>query len=203
MFPLIVATLLVPLSVIPLSAQSLEAGASLAVSCRGSDGSVCRDESLRTMGPYFSIWWGDRLEVGGRVVWLHFDDVHDYLLLEGSRVDFQVTDGRRRVVQGEAAWHFRRGRRIRPYVGVALGSLQDREVITCRPLGCEDLLTRARMAVGAVRLSHRDAAVVVGVSATVLPRLRVRAGWRYHNPLRDELAMSELFVAAGYRFGIE
>jgi hypothetical protein len=53
---------------------------------------------------------------------------------------------------------------------------------------------------GRIRTTHIDRSILVGLSAKVHPRLRIRGGWRYHNPLNDENALSEVFIGAGYLF---
>src|SRR5262245_45996098 len=103
------------------SAQPLEAGGSLATSCRGSDGSFCESESLGTIGAYAGFWFADRIEVGARLAWLGFDDQAGFTSVDPPRVDFQITDASRMVVQAEGIWHFRRGHRVRPMFGVGLG----------------------------------------------------------------------------------
>ncbi|HEY7498285.1 MAG TPA: hypothetical protein VH740_07220 [Vicinamibacterales bacterium] len=41
--------------------QTFEAGATIATSCKGSDGSFCNGthDNLRTTGPFASIWFND------------------------------------------------------------------------------------------------------------------------------------------------
>lgn len=48
-------------------------------------------------------------------------------------------------------------------------------------------------------MSHSDESVLAGLSIMLHERVRLHGGWRYHNPFEDELALSELFVAVGYR----
>ena len=178
------------------SAQTLEVGATLAGSCTGSDGSFCNESNLLATGLFGSVWFGERFEVGGRIAGLRRDDVRLDLPVAGS-----ITDRRRLMVQADAVWHFRQGKVLRPFVGFGLGAFRDRRTVSCTPSGCEQLLGLSGLRVGTETNWHSDEAVIVGVSALPAPRIRVRGGVRYHNPFRDELALSEWFVGVGYRFG--
>jgi hypothetical protein len=51
--------------------------------------------------------------------------------------------------------------------------------------------------------SYADESVVLGLSVLLNPRLRLRGGWRYHNPFRDSLALSEWFLGLGYRIRLD
>ena len=100
----------------------------------------------------------------------------------------------------EIAWHFRRGSRVRPMLGVGLGGYHDRQTIACTPQGCEDRLPFTGLSVGQSSNWTRDVSLMTGVSVAASDRVRIRGGWRYHNPFRDELALSELFIGAGLVF---
>ena len=177
-------------------AQTIEAGATAAASCVGSDGSFCSDGNLFTAGLAGSLMFADAFEVGGRVAWLARDDIRFEVPVRGS-----IEDQTRVMVQADAIWHFRKGKVLRPFVGLGLGGFRNRMTVTCSPPGCEPLLGLSGLRAGTQHDWHADEAVIAGASALVTPRLRVRAGLRYHNPLRDELALSEWFLGAGYRFG--
>ena len=184
------------------SAQVIEAGGSIAASCKGSDGSFCNDDyaGLATGGAYFSVWLADRIEVGGRIAWLNQPDEHGEAGFPVS-YRFTIEDRVRAIVQAEAAWHFRRGRRLRPMLGLGVGGFHDRMTLSCMPAGCETVLTSpTRILLGESARWHSDVSLMTGVSIAATDRVRLRGGWRYHNPFRDELALSELFLAAGYRF---
>jgi hypothetical protein len=182
-----------------LSGQTIEVGGSIATSCKGSDGSFCNDthSGLRTAGPYASVWFGDRVEVSGRVVWLRQPDLQGRTFVI-EPLEFAITDRRRSITQGEVIWHFRQGKRARPLLGIGFGRYRDTESVMCQPPGCELRLGISGLAAGVLRESHRDESIVAGLSVLLNQRFRVRGGWRYHNPLRDELALSELFLSVGY-----
>jgi hypothetical protein len=179
-----------------LSAQTVEVGATLAGSCTGSDGSFCDESDLLTTGLFGSVWFGDLFEVGGRVAGLARGDVQFDRPVSGS-----ITDRARFLVQGDAVWHFRQGQVLRPFVGFGIGGFRDRRTVTCTPPGCEPQLGLTGLRPGTQSVWHSDRAIIVGVSALPTERVRVRGGLRYHNPFRDELALSEWFVGVGYRFG--
>src|SRR5919108_1294508 len=143
------------LCAIPAYAQSFEAGASIAASCRGSEGSLCYESGLATFGPYASIWFADRIELGVRAVWLKRDD---YQVESGNSPDdaFALTDRSRLVAQGEFIWHFRRGKRARPMVGFGAGVFRDRDVVTCDSPTCRVWIPSSMVGPGEYTTSHRD-----------------------------------------------
>jgi hypothetical protein len=180
------------------AAQTFEAGATIATSCIGSDGSFCNDthSSLRTAGPYASIRFNDFIEVSGRVAWLDKPDLRGSAGF-GATSTFFISDRERTIGQAEIVWHFRRDERVRVMFGLGVGRYWDREMVTCEPAGCEPSLASSGLTAGRIRKSQLDRSILVGLSAALHPRLRIRGGWRYHNPLNDENALSELFVGLG------
>lgn len=104
------------------------------------------------------------------------------------------------IAQGEVIWHFRRGKQVRPLLGFGVGRYWRSQVGTCSPQGCEAALGPG-FPFGRTEDSQSDGSVVVGLSVLLNTRFRVRGGWRYHNPFKDEFAVSELFMAMGYRIG--
>jgi hypothetical protein len=197
-----IASILITLSAASVgSAQTIEAGATIGTSCIGSDGSFCNDRhsNLRTAGPHASIVFNDFIEVSGRVAWLSKPDIASTRAFESPSIYF-IADRRRSIGQAEIIWHFRRQERVRVMFGLGLGRYWDREIVTCAPAGCEPLLALSGLTAGNIRKSHVDRSILVGLSARLYPRLRIRGGWRYHNPFNDENALSELFVGAAYQF---
>jgi hypothetical protein len=71
--------------------------------------------------------------------------------------------------------------------------------VSCEPSGCESQLAGIGLSAGQTHESHLDQSLVVGLSVMPHKRVRVHGGWKYHNPFRDELALSEVFVALGFR----
>jgi hypothetical protein len=84
----------------PLAAQTFEAGGSIAASCIGSDGSGCSEGGLRTVGPAASVWFGDRVEVGGRVIWFELRDLTSSLNNGPVTYEVATIDRERRIAQG-------------------------------------------------------------------------------------------------------
>jgi len=147
-----------------LSAQTLEAGASLGLStCEGEAAIICRGRLLLTGGPYASVSFvDDVIEVGGRMVWL------------------ERSAPARFILEGEAVAHLPPRSPVRVLVGAGLGYYrEDRPPPRYAP---------------AVRPTW-----VLGGSALLPHRFRVRLGWRFHT-FDDLLAVNEVFVALGYRF---
>jgi hypothetical protein len=190
---------LLELGAVAGAAQTFEVGGSIAGSCIGSDGSMCSEGNLLTAGPSASVWFADWVEVGARVVWFELNDLNGTLRGE-TTIDTRTTERERRIAQGEVIWHFRRDRRIRPLFGLGVGRYWRSQVATCSPPGCEAALGPGFPA-GRTSDSTSDVSLVTGLSVLLNPRLRVRGGWRYHNPFKDELAVSEYFLALGYRVG--
>ncbi len=179
-------------------AQTLEAGVSIATSCKGSDGSFCNDthSNLRTLGPYASVWFNDFIEVTGRVVWLDQPDINGSVMFPAPAT-FSIVERHRTLAQGEIVWHFLREKRVRLMFGLGAGRYWDREDVSCAPAGCEAGI--AGLTVGRNRESHVDRSILVGLSVPLTSRLRLRGGWRYHNPFNDENALSEVFLGVGCR----
>ncbi|HEY7498284.1 MAG TPA: hypothetical protein VH740_07215 [Vicinamibacterales bacterium] len=181
-------------------AQTFEAGATIAASCQGGGATLCdaTQTDLATFGPYASVWFRDFIEVGGRVAWLERRDFsRGFGIAFGST--YFITERTRTIGQGEVVWHLLRGKRVRLMVGAGVGRYWDRELITCRPAGCEPgLIAAYGLTTGPARDSQFDQSILVGLSAMLHPRLRIRAGWRYHNPLAGDAALPELFIGGGF-----
>ncbi len=195
----LVLTILVTLSSASAArAQTLEAGVSIATSCKGSDGSFCNDthSNLRTLGPYASVWFNDFIEVTGRVVWLDQPDINGSVMFPAPAT-FSIVERHRTLAQGEVVWHFLREKRVRLMFGLGAGRYWDREDVSCEPAGCEAGI--AGLTAGRNRESHVDRSILVGLSVPLTSRLRLRGGWRYHNPFNDENALSEVFLGVGCR----
>lgn len=185
----------------PAAAQTFEAGATIAASCQGGGASLCdaTQANLAMIGPYASIWFNDFIEVSGRVSWLERRDFRGSFGI-GLRSTYLISERERTIGQAEIVWHFRRERRVRVMFGLGLGRYWDSELVTCQPAGCEPGLRAAYfLEVGRRRDSQFDRSILVGLSATLHPRFRVRGGWRYHNPLAGKDAVPEFFVGAGYQ----
>jgi hypothetical protein len=180
-------------------AQTIESGATIAASCQGGGTTLCdpTQTDLLAMGPYASVWFNDFIEVSGRVAWLDRRNFSRGFGI-GLRSTYFITERERTIGQAEVVWHLLRDKRVRLMIGAGVGRYWDRELITCQPAGCEPGLVAAYgLTTGQTRESQSARSVIVGLSTT-LHRLRVRGGWRYHNPIAGKDAFSELFLAAGF-----
>ena len=194
-----IAAWLMLLSSSSLTAQVVEVGGSLGVACAGTDGSGCNDNGLVTGGPYGSVLFGDRLEVGGRMVYLTLDDRNGFTVYPVA-LEFVETDRRRLYVQGLATYHFRPGTRVRPMLGAGLGAARRSQTIQCQDGACAGL-AQVGLESGSTHFWNTDRSVLAGVTFLPAPSLPIRAGWWWHSPFNDGFALSEVFLSVGYRFG--
>lgn len=181
-------------------AQSIEVGPSVATACRGSEGSICGGGSSGLWGGYLSLIAVDKVEIGIWTARLGGDDRSLSLgRFPPDQTEIAITDRSRTFFLGQVIYHFARGERVRPLLGAAFGRFVNASTTICRPVECEQLRPLAVQA-GRVRTTHRDLAVVAGLSVNVAERIRIRAGGRFHNFAAESLSTSELFAEAGYRF---
>lgn len=182
-------------------AQALEAGVDVGGACRLSD-SRYFDDCVSEQGGHLSVWFGDRVEIGARVAFVHFPDkVHFVTLGAGSpsaplQYESLTTSGwRRRLLQGQFAYHFLKDKyRVRPFLGAALE--QRREIIdyACQPLSCEQLPASAGAGTtGTFVWRGADLNVLAGVSGLLINRIVLRGVFQFHET-------PEFYFAVGYRF---
>ena len=191
--------------------QTVEVGGSLGTGIKGRDGSF--GTPARAMGSlHGSVWLADRLETGVRVAWLDRESrrwaatyyygcsgvfVGGHCLPTGSfRV---ISDGTspRTFVDLQVLYHFRSGKPVRPFTGVALGQWYEQESVRCEAPGCEFLQPGLRLGERTVRQS--DLTPTFGASAVFRKRFLVRGGVAYHNPFGEDWSAFETFVGIGYR----
>ena len=197
----------------PATAQVFEAGGGLARSCAGSDGSLCTSGAAM-WAAHGSVWFDDRLELGFRgafmyepdfTYWVPRDDrfnaADDPAARALPRIDVMVSNRRRTLLSAETLYHFRRGHSVRPLFGLGFGAMSDRSSETCTPQACERLmpiLTAASVRRDGQRI---NVSIVAGVSGRINEVLQIRGGLRFHNFGGEEVSTTEVFIAAGYRFG--
>lgn len=195
-----------------LFAQSIEVGGTLGLGARGSEGSLVRSEARLIGGAHVGAWWADRVETAVRVAWLDLpreSGIDTYYT--GCQVDLDIGRCRptgsvrivrqasaRRFVAGQALYHFQRGRPVRPYAGVGIGLMLDRERLTCEVAGCERLLPG--LPLGTRRSSARDVTAIGGLSALIAGHIVLRGGVQFHRPAGEDLSLFETLVGVGYRF---
>ena len=203
----ICSALLVALTATPSTAegQFIEPGGSLGTGARGTESQMVRQEARLTGGLHLSAWWADRVEGGVRLVWV---DLPSHRYQTGYGFDCATgkcqtivetatqTYGGRRMVSGHGVYHFRRGRLLRPYLGVGVGTIHERERVECVTPGCEAFGLRP----GERRYSYGNVAAISGLSTTLGDRLYVRGGIVFHRPAGEELSLFETSAQIGYRF---
>lgn len=201
----VAACVCVLLDAAPSAAQQVEVGAGLGRTCRGSEGGICGTDAGVPLAAHASVLFGGRLELGIRVAQGGLEDRTFTTSLNfdpGASDDVQVTlEGRSiRYFTGQAIYHFRRSHRVRPMVGVGVGTFVLPRTLRCEPIACESLppfLVASREA-----RYHFDIVLpIVGLAVQATPRIVVRGGWQPHNIGGEELSSTEWFIAAGWRFG--
>jgi hypothetical protein len=190
------------------NAQQLEVGVGVSTLCRGSDGSICSEDRAVPLSAHVSGLFDDRFELGFRVSRGAFDN-QSFTISRGEdarfgpdspdRVTVFTEDRSIRYLTGQALYHFRRGRRVRPVLGLGLGSLMLPRSNRCEPAGCEP--TMQRLLAPPERTTRPDVAIVIGASVHASKRVVFRGGWQAHNLGGEELSSVEWFLAAGWRFG--
>ena len=196
-------------------AQQLEFGGTAGIGSRGSESALARAEAHVITGVHVSGWWLSRVETGLRMAWLQLPtrigSATYYYGCEttpegrcqpaGSlRVLFERTSPRT-FIGGHVLYHFRDGRRWRPFAGVAFGGMRDTERGRCETAGCQELLPGLQSVLGSRTSWYADLlSPVAGVSATVAQRVIIRGGIQLHRPFGEELSLLETFAGVGYRF---
>lgn len=206
-FLLALAALVVPASV---SAQRIEVGASIGLGIGGSEASLLRGESTTMPGARASVWCGDRLETGVRMAWWPIPS-------PGGSAGYAVNcgDGRpsscewvyvnidrvtpRQFIGAEVIYHFRRGQRLRPFVGGGYGRMDTSEDISCATPGCESLLS-PDFPFGRRTSSATDPIAIGGVSYAITDHLLLRGSARFHRFGGEDLSTLETAVEVGVKF---
>jgi hypothetical protein len=117
-----------------------------------------------------------------------------------------IVDNHRTIVLGEVSWHFRQGRKLRPWFGVGAGAYREHRVVSCESQGCEAGLERVGLTPGESSAWTREVSFAAGLSVLVHPRIRARGGLRYHcnwhgGAVSGERMLSEVFVGVGIPIG--
>ncbi len=200
----------------PAAAQwsAIEVGVGISRACIGSEGGLCGTERGPMWATTASAWINDRVEIGIRLAefslddWNYsqehdsrFDHATDPIVRSLSRVDISVRERSRRILSGEAIYHFARGRPLRGFLGGGLGQLNNRGVQTCEPAGCELAMRLLSSPVGRYDRVLGNMTIIAGLSGRLNRRLYLRGGVRLHNFAGEGLSTSETFIATSYRFG--
>lgn len=190
----------------PSVAQQFEIGAGIGSVCRGSEGDLCGGDSGAPLAAYASVLLADRFELGLRVASGRLDDRECNVTRDGrsepgapDAVQVFIQGRSIRYPTGQAIYHFRRGKRVRPLLGLGAGTFTIPRTIRCEPAGCQPLLHILAGPPEAAR--HIDVVTIFGLSVQATRHAIVRAGWQAHNFGGEELSSAEWFLAAGWRFG--
>jgi hypothetical protein len=203
------------------SAQSIEVGAGVSLSCEPLESSWCH-RRLGNTGALYGSWWAtDSLAIELRGA--HLAGPASRIVAVGEQIgphewfyrSYAVRDERRTLLQGSVVYHFLDKRPVRPFVGGGPGILWWAADATCprELIDCQRVLPEGR----AGRLSHSTwvLSVVGGVAVHAWRGLTLRGGvrgtshpvalWRLAadadrppNHRADEL--SEYFGSVGYRW---
>jgi hypothetical protein len=205
-----------PASVI---AQSVEAGGTIGTGARGTESKLARQEARLVTSLHLSGWWADRLETSFRVGWIDLPDIssrstyyygcvpdaNGRCLPTGSLEVIGRRIGERRLVAGQVLYHFRRGKKLRPHVGLGFGRTHDSEMLSCEPAGCEAILSglpfgNSGPPLGRRSTTYPDQAWIAGVSTLFWNRVVLRGGVYIHSFAGEERSLTETSVQVGYRF---
>jgi hypothetical protein len=197
------------------SAQSFEAGVTVGNGQRGSEGALIRTEARLVTGIQAGLLLGDRLETSVRLAWLDLPSTRSRatyyhgceLAPDGGcrpTGSFDVTTrgtSPRLFASSHVLYHFRRGRRWRPFTGVGFGAMRDATEITCDRPDCLQLIPGLQSVLGQRTTWHSDPFFpIAGIATTIGAHLTVRGGVQFHRPFGEGLSLFETFAAVGYRF---
>ena len=179
-------------------AQVVEVGATIAAGCLGSDGSACGTGTHPMPGAHASWWIGDRVELTGRVARVALPPFRATSVFPNT-VTFEVTDRSREFLSTLIVYHFRRGKVLRPVLGLGSGGYVHSQRVRCEPIGCGGVAGIPPE--GRRRTWMTDAILIAGVSGGLGTRWILRGGCLAHRFANDENSTVELFAGVGYRFG--
>lgn len=196
---------LVGLSLLLLSAaphaQRPELGASIGLGTGGH---------TKTMtGVHATVWWNDRIETGIRMAWwpvayphgsaVYYVNCGDGIPSTCAPVSIHLNSVTpRRFIAAEMRYHYRRGERLRPFVGAGYGRMDTSRDVSCAIPGCEPLLGPT-FPWGRRTSSAPDPIIIGGVSYAITNHLLARGVTRLHFG-GEELTMLETAVELGFRF---
>jgi hypothetical protein len=180
------------------SAQTVEVGGRLGTGCTGSEDSLCSGGMSPLFGAHASLWAADKFELTAVVSRLNLPS--EQFRAFDAPIDVTISDRSRDFVSFLFVYHFMKGSRVRPMLGLGSGWYSEAQRVDCQPAGCHTQL-RGGPLLGQYRTWDVDAVFVVGLSSVVRDRWVVRGGWQSHRFGNDENMTQQFFVGAGYRFG--
>jgi hypothetical protein len=196
------------------AAQGFELGGSISQGCTGDSSGFCSGDVGPMPAVHAALWVSPKVQIALRIANLPLDDqsyathrddrfnlADDSAARTLSRIDIKTTARSRRLVSGEVLYHFAPDGGLGALLGAGLGDLSDRGTLACLPAGCERVLPALGSAAGDWASHVNNLTMIAGLSGRVGHRLRMTGGVRLHNFAGESLSTSEVFLAAGVRFG--
>ena len=177
----------------PASAQvAIDAGAHVGEGCvRGE--TKCTD-TVRFLGPYAGVWFGDRVAVRARYLELRLDNLRDAI----GDVILRREDRRRRLMLGEVSYHFLPKSPVRPFVGASIGRRWDQLTYSCEPVSCAEAGPGGPSPfTGVMRAAHVSVGMIGGLSFQPIERLTVQGLLGIHDFPGEEGGTIEGAVLVG------
>lgn len=105
------------------------------------------------------------------------------------------------MLDGALLYHFGDAR-VRPYIGLGMGAMWDRMVVSCTPPGCEDLPRQQRPGSKPGKFVARPdhGLATFGLHARIGRWVVIRSALTFSNFGGGSLATTDLSIGAGIRF---
>jgi len=199
---------------VPAAAQVVEIGAGIGRGCIGDSSGFCGDETGPMWAIHSSVWLDDTFEMGARFAVLPLPDVNysvahddrfsaadDPAIRQLARIDVTGRERSRRIISGEATYHFPSEHPVGFLLGLGVGVKSNRTFQSCVPTGCERLMPILSSPVGHLASRTPNLTIIIGASGRIKRRIEMRGGIRLHNFAGEESSTTEIFFTTGYRFG--
>jgi hypothetical protein len=102
----------------------------------------------------------------------------------------------------EALYHFARSSPVGAMLGIGLGTVSNRMVVSCEPAGLRSNPFSAGIARRPERRSCGNVTFTLGLSGRAWRNsLQISGGLRLHNFAGENWSTTEVFTSVGFRFG--
>lgn len=196
-------------------AQVFEFGGGVGRGCTGDSSGFCGDEHGLMGAVYGGVWVSPGFQVAIRIAKLPLEDftystprddrftlVDDPALRSLPRIDITTRERRRVLTVAEALYHFARSSPVGAMLGVGLGTVSDRMVVSCEPAGCDRILSALGSRVGRTEGHVGNVTFTAGLSGRAWRNsLQISGGVRLHNFAGENWSTTEAFTSVGFRFG--